>query len=273
MPMLRSKYVQSEIGGAYREAKLLLDGRIPVLFTGTPCQIAGLRAFLGRDYENLFTQDIVCHGAPAPAVWSAYVGLREARAGAKAKSVSFRDKSKGWSGFQVRFAFEDGSEYAAPFREDPYMKGFLANLYLRPSCYACRHKGAKRISSITLADFWGVQNVLPGIQDAEKGVSLVLAHGEKGRALLSMIASQIWCAPVDAEAALAANASAVRSAAIHPNAAKFHRAFGVGAVDGLIEDCLRVGLLGKAKRRLLRLCSRSVWNAAGKTTDSVCIGR
>lgn len=169
------------------------------------------------------------------------------------QSVDFRDKETGWRNFQCRYQFENGVERRGVFHEDIYMRGFLKNLYLRPSCAACTHKGIQRESDLTLADFWGVQNVLPELEEIDKGVSLVLARGEKGGALMDMISGSTFRRLVDAGAAIAGNPAALTSATIHPNADRFRASFGHEDLDALIERCLHLNFLQKVKRYVRRI--------------------
>ena len=207
-----SKYVQSTIGNTYREAREFLKHGRKVLFSGTPCQIAGLRKFLRKEYDNLLTVDVVCHGVPSPLVWRKY--LEETRENLRAErdagkntvssslmempvitGISFRDKTHGWKkyGFRLRYAAfkAAGNSVSAsandsertllqPFPDNVFMKGFLKNLYLRPSCYACASRSGKSGSDISIADFWGVQNYYPEFDD-DKGIGLVLVNTDKGR--------------------------------------------------------------------------------------------
>ena len=207
-----SKYVQSTIGNTYREAREFLKQGRKVLFSGTPCQIAGLRKFLCKEYDNLFAVDVVCHGVPSPLVWRKY--LEETRENLRAErdagkntvssslkdlpvitGISFRDKTHGWKkfGFRLRYTASEAAEnsvsdsaidhvhdFLQPFPENIFMKGFLKNLYLRPSCYACAARSGKSGSDISIADFWGVQNYYPEFDD-DKGVGLVLVNTNKGR--------------------------------------------------------------------------------------------
>ena len=216
-----SKYVQSTIGNTYCEAKDFLKQGRKVLFSGTPCQIAGLKKYLLKDYENLLTVDVVCHGVPSPLVWRTYLGeLREelrAERGAGKKSlpssmdelpvitdISFRDKANGWKkfGFRLCYATSEAApnsvfssaikvekELLQPFTDNTFMKGFLANLYLRPSCYDCAVRLGKSGSDITIADFWGVQNFYPEFDD-DKGVGLILINSKKGELVYGGVHAQ-----------------------------------------------------------------------------------
>lgn len=207
-----SKYVQSTIGDTYREAREFLKQGRKVLFSGTPCQISGLRKFLRKGYDNLLIVDVVCHGVPSPLVWRKYLEetmerLRAERDAGKntvssslmdlpvITAISFRDKTHGWKkfGFRLRYAAskaagnsvsissnDEDSTFLQPFLKNVFMKGFLKNLYLRPSCYACAARSGKSGSDISIADFWGVQNYYPEFDD-DKGIGLVLVNTDKGR--------------------------------------------------------------------------------------------
>lgn len=205
-----SKYLQSRIGNAYVQAKQYLDQGRAVLFTGTPCQIGGLRAFLGRDYDQLHTQSVVCHGVPSPKVWENYVVFQEQKAGALLSGISFRVKKPDWQNYSLEFAFGYQKSYSCRASEDMFMRCFLKDLMLRPSCYACQFKGIQDPSDLSLADFWGIQHVLPELNDG-KGTSLVLVRTEKGRKLLESIAADMKLRPVDYTQAVAGNAAAVYS--------------------------------------------------------------
>lgn len=182
-PLMRSKYVQSRIGNTYKEAEQFLkDGR-KVLFTGTPCQIAAFKLFLRKEYENLLTVDIICHGVPSPMVWRKYLENKTNQQGIESiQSISFRDKGTGWKNYSFNIRYKNGyseclfSEYAS---KNVFMKGFLANLYLRPSCYACPSKKLRSGSDITIGDFWGIQYIKPELDD-DKGISCVLINTTKG---------------------------------------------------------------------------------------------
>ena len=181
-----SKYVQSEIGTTYKDAENYLKDGKSVLFTGTPCQILGLKSYLNKEYENLITQDIICHGVPSPMVWGKYVKYRSALAGASARRIFSRHKKYGWKRYSASFTFENDAEYLCQFDCDPFMRSFLKNLCLRPSCYYCNSNGDKRVSDITLADFWGIENVDAQMYNVN-GTSLVVVNTDKGEKLLKEI--------------------------------------------------------------------------------------
>lgn len=181
-----SKYLQSKIGDSYKAAKKFLDEGRKVLFTGTPCQVEGLLAFLNKDYDNLYTQDIICHGVPSPKVWRKYLEYKKSIHNGTPKKVNFRKKDiEGWSSYYVNFTFSNKEENVY-FKKDAYMKLFLKNFDLRDTCYACNFKKEKRKSDITVADFWGINNVRPEMND-EKGTSAVLVNSSKGKELFDNI--------------------------------------------------------------------------------------
>lgn len=176
-----SKYVQARIADSYKDARRFLSEGRKVLFSGTPCQIAGLHQFLRREYANLLTVDIVCHGTPSPKVWGLY--LEEKRKGGKViRDVVFRDKSCSWKDYNISFTLDDGTGLRTDRTEywkDLYMKAFVGDVTLRPSCYACKAKDCSSRSDLTLADFWGIRTIFPEMDD-DKGTSLLIIHSAKG---------------------------------------------------------------------------------------------
>lgn len=215
-----SKYVQSNIGDSYLQAKDYLDRGVKVLFTGTPCQIAGLYSFLEKDYDNLVTQDIVCHGVPSPMVWQKYIDYRQNSVSSKLDKISFRDKSSGWKTFSMRMEYSNGKRYIGKLNEDRYMRAFLSNMSLRPSCYRCSFKGKIRQSDITLADFWGVEKVCPEMFD-NAGTSLLILNSEKGRDILEEIRNELNLVAVNFEDAIMYNSAMIKSVNLNEDREKF----------------------------------------------------
>lgn len=191
-----SKYVQSYIGNSYLYAESFLKSGRKVMFTGTPCQIAGLKKFLRREYENLLTVDLICHGVPSPKVWRMYLEEEIARKGDAGKNtvlssskvspvitgVNFRDKSTGWKKYsfvlnisKATAAGDQNSVLSSIFTDNVYMRAFLSNLSLRPSCYECPAKGGKSGADITIGDFWGVEKILPEMND-DMGCSVIIVN-------------------------------------------------------------------------------------------------
>lgn len=211
-----SKYVQSKIGDSYQKAKAFLKNNRKVLFSGTPCQIAGLKKYLRKDYDNLLAVDFICHGVPSPGVLRTYlqeeIDKESARKGGRKntvlhpciplitesdgldckgleiKSIAFRDKRNGWKKYGFALGLSKASAAGeknsvllsySPINKNSFLKGFLCGLYLRPSCHACPAKQLKSGSDITLGDFWSIESLIPEIDD-DKGVSAITINSEKG---------------------------------------------------------------------------------------------
>ena len=205
-PFRGSKYVQSAVGESFKQAETFLKAGRKVMFTGTPCQIAGLKNFLRKDYKNLLAVDFVCHGVPSPLVWRMYLEEEVARQGNAGKNsvlaspkdapvltgVNFRDKSVGWKKFSFVLSIskasavgEQNSVLSSVFTENDYMRAFLSNLSLRPSCFNCSSKAGKSGADITIGDFWGIENVQPELDD-DIGMSVLVNYNEiKCRSIIS----------------------------------------------------------------------------------------
>jgi coenzyme F420-reducing hydrogenase beta subunit len=185
--MRGSKYVQSRIGQTYKEAKEYLGKSRPVLFTGTPCQIAGLKTFLGKNYNNLTTVDLICHGVLAPDVAIYHIKALEKEFDTKAVKVKFRDKQQGWKkSLSFCVEFENGQSYCRTGKEDRFYNMFLSNYDLRECCFECPFTKTARVGDITLGDFWGIEHTKPHLFD-DKGHSLVLLNSIKGEEYFSKI--------------------------------------------------------------------------------------
>lgn len=201
-----SKYVQSKLGNTYSKIKEHLNQNKLVYFSGTPCQIDGLLCFLNKKYDNLICQDIVCHGVPSPKIWKHYLKKFDLEKNAK---ISFRDKSTGWDSYSFSIK-QDSNSFKELSSQNEYMKVFLKDLCLRPSCYDCHSKSLHRNSDITLADFWGIKEVCPEMYD-NKGTSLVFINSDKGKKLFDKISNDIKYQEVDINDASKHNPSSFKS--------------------------------------------------------------
>jgi len=215
-----AKYAQSDIGDSYARVKAELSSGREVLFSGTPCQVAGLKGSLRKEYDKLTCIDFICHGVPSPLALEKYVEMREKKSGKRVTDIRFRDKREGWQDYYVSLSLDDRSEYASLYRDDEYMKAFLSNLTLRPSCYSCRFKSLSRAADITLADFWGIDRICGEMND-KKGTSLLLVHSRKGEVALSRIEECIKACTADPNEAVRYNGAAVRPAARPPERDRF----------------------------------------------------
>lgn len=179
-----SKYVQSDIALVYKDIKTYLTNNKHVLFTGTPCQVAGLRNFLVKDYDNLITCDFVCHGVPSPIIFANYKQWLEKQYKSSLVDFVFRDKKWSWMSFNIKATFQNGKIYYGTWFKDKYLRLFLGELISRKSCYSCKYCNMNRPSDITIADFWGVRfkrNEISNYKDT--GLSLALINSKKGEIL------------------------------------------------------------------------------------------
>lgn len=178
-PFMSSKYVQARVENAYKDAKQFLDSGRFVLFSGTPCQISGLHSFLRKEYSNLLTVDLVCHGVPSPKVWRMYLDSIKKELPHIA-GIEFRNKGRGWKNFSFRASSEPDTFFVyVPAAKSHFMKAFLSDIILRQSCYECQSKSGRSHSDITLADFWGISSVFPEMDD-DKGTGMVFVNSQKG---------------------------------------------------------------------------------------------
>ena len=255
-----SKYVQSRIGNIYKEVEYFLKQERVVLFTGTPCQVAGLKKYLRKEYCNLLTIDVVCHGVPSPLVWQTYLkelvcakrtdGINSVSSSLNDLSViadiAFRDKTIGWNkfGFKVGYVTHGAAENtvsksaieynAEPFYENLYMKGFLRNLYLRPSCYACAAKSGKSGSNLTIADFWGIEKIHPEWDD-NRGVSALLVYDK-----VAMPSDRIDLTRVEYSDVLSSNTMIEQSVTEPRERMEFWSAFPTRGVSAVVDICRRM---------------------------------
>ncbi len=260
-----SKYMQSRIGNCYTAVKEQLGNGKKVLFSGTPCQIAGLKAYLGKEYEFLLLVDVICHGVPSDLMWKKYLEDIEQKNQGKTIYANMRMKSID-EGSLRRCSEEQGRLiYYKSMNEDPYTKLFLKNVCLRESCYTCAFKGEGYASDITIGDFWGIESVLPEFIN-KNGVSLALIHTEKGKRVFDAIRNDIKCEQVDFTSAIAGNPSYSYPAKRPPERDHFYDDLQNMSWDDLVRkyDCpqqktlktrvksyLSSSLLGKLRRRLL----------------------
>ena len=203
-----TKYVQSSIDNCYFKAKEFLQTGRRVLFSGTPCQLGGLKSYLGKDYDELLTVDLICHGAPSPMIWRQY--LNEIGQKSSLAHATFRDKATGIAKARMRLEFTDGHVVEEPYLKNLFVQGFLGNLYLRSSCYHCQFKGLNRRADITLGDAWGAEKFAQNFGD-DFGVSLILLNTSKGRCAFHAIQERCIWQPCDYELAMVDNPSAVSS--------------------------------------------------------------
>lgn len=249
-----SKYVQSIIGDMYFKVKKFLDSGKIVLFSGTQCQIKGLSLYLQKKYINLITVDIICHGVPSPNVFELYKEYlkKTINYNSEITSIKFRDKEKGWKEFSCVAEFDNENRYSKTLKEDIFMRGFLKDLYLRPSCYNCKAKNYKSTSDISLADYWGVENKHSEFDD-DKGISLVLVNTEKGKKILSSITDEVNIIETDLQYAIDNNPCIVRSVKYNPRREDFFKLIKKKDIEICINKCIEPNLIMRAKSKFIRM--------------------
>lgn len=246
-----SKYVQSDIGYAYSEVREYLQSGRFVYFSGTPCQIKGLYAYLGKKTDpNLITQDIICHGVPSPKVWEKYVKSYEKRD--VIQKISFRDKKYGWHYFSMAITLKR-KEARKRLDEDWYLRLFLDNTILRPICYACPMKKEDSCADITLADCWSSSRVTKKIFDNDRGISLVFLHSKKGGEIWDKLckSGKITTEKLDIDAALESQSAIRESAKMNAKRSMFFEALNQEEFEKLQKGWYDEKFLKKAKRKYI----------------------
>lgn len=197
-----SKYVQSNINDCFSRIKTDLDKNRLVLFSGTPCQVSGLRCFLRKDYANLLTVDLICHCVPSPRVFKDYLHYIETKYGKKIVKIHTKDKTLGWNKFQTpRIYFEDGTSIFNIEDSRLWEIIFYSHIAVRPSCHACRFANFHREGDLTIGDFWGVEKQHPEYS-VPNGASLILVNTDKGTKAFEEIKDNIVYAESDVIKAL-----------------------------------------------------------------------
>lgn len=252
-----SKYVQSRIEDTYIQVQKALTQDVKVLFSGTPCQIAGLKAYLGKEYELLYTVDILCHGVPSPSVWRKYLEKQESVHGSAVRRTFFRHKNYGWKMYALSLEFSNDKAYEQIFTKDPFMQMFLWNICLRPSCYACKFKNISHTADITLGDAWGVENYMPDMDD-DKGTSLILVHSNKGSELLNIVLEKynIRCKQVDVERMLPKTADSRKSVDEHRHRDRFIRKLRANKSFDQLFSTMQDNIFDRVKGKLKRIAGK-----------------
>jgi hypothetical protein len=235
-----SKYVQSDVGDTFIQARSLLREGRRVLYTGLPCQIAGLKSFLGGATfpGELLCVDLICHGVPSPRVLAKYIKEQERLYGAPIANISFRDKSESWKHYFTRMDINSKPARSEILRKNIYVRGFHSNLYLRECCHQCKFKGYRSGSDLLTGDFWNVREFTPDLDD-DKGINIVIALTQRGlRGLLEL--HENIDGRIVHKGKIPWNYVINTSAVAHPNRAEFFRELpSASSVSALIERMLR----------------------------------
>lgn len=250
--VLQSKYVQSDMKESFTGVCESLQENKKVLFCGTPCQVAGLIAYLDTmkiERDNLLTVDFICHGVPSPMVWSKY--LEQRTRGEIIKSINFRDKTNGWRDFSLKIDYLNGGQYINSWHKDPYVQGFIKNLYLRDCCFECSFRGVDRISDFTIADFWGVHDLLPDFFD-DKGTSIVMVHNKNANTLFESLQSKLVVSEISNEVVINTNSPVIKSVQRNKNSERFFKRNHINIEEDIRKD-IKVSKLFRLKQKAKRI--------------------
>lgn len=257
-----SKYLQSKIGETYRQVRDDLESGTHVMFSGCPCQVNGLKLFLGKEYDNLFCLDIICHGVPSPKLWKLYTEHFEKKNHAVIKKVNFRSKNQG---VREQVSFGDMSNIYSSKKDNPYIQMFLRNYSLRPSCYECRSK-TYRSADITIGDFWGIENVLPDLNDS-KGTSLVLVRTQKGEEKFEAIKRHVIHETCDYKQAIMKNSAEYKSTARPEQRAVFFTDMNALTFDALEKKYIGSSMMRNAKKLIKEIIGKDKGQTSSANSD------
>ena len=248
--IMGSKYVQSEVGHTLKNVKQDLDDQKQVLFTGTPCQIEGLRSYLNKDYNNLICVSIICHGVPSPEIFKKYIEEKEEKNSSKLKNINFRNKQLGWHNYNIEYEYDNGKKEVVPASKDIYMSGYLKDYFLRECCYNCQMKyGEKSTSDIIIGDFWGIESTLPEIDD-DKGVSAIVINSVKGKDIFEELKENIKYEKVSLEDISNGNPMLVSSTGYTKNKDNFFKLMESNEISTYIEALKSSGADSKEQEKL-----------------------
>lgn len=205
-----SKYLQSKAEGLYKEIRNLLRKGELVLACGTPCQMAALRSFLRKDYDNLIIIDFICRGVNSPKVYRSYLDSLERHYGGKIVYVKAKNKELGWRNLTRKVTFDNGKSYYGVGMEDDFRRGYHTNVFCRPSCYSCKYKEFPRIADITIADYWGIEKVDKNL-DNNIGTSMILLNSHKGSKYFNQTADKLEWKETKFESILQGNIALTKS--------------------------------------------------------------
>ena len=226
-----------------------------VLFSGTGCQVSGLKNYLQKEYNNLICIDLVCHGVPSPKIWKKYVENRAKidNEGKFPKRINMRSKATGWSrySYSIQFFYNEKKQYLQSSGKDSFMRAFISDLCSRPSCTKCQFKGINRNSDFTLGDYWGIWNQDLSMDD-NKGTSLVYIHTNKGREMLGKIKDSIIIKEMNIDKSWEENPSVIFSSKLHPKSNLFYEKIEQGEEFENAVHCI-LDIKGKNKKMVKKL--------------------
>lgn len=212
--MRGSKYIQSDLNDSFKKTKeYLVEGKY-VLFSGTPCQIEGLKNFLDKDYNKLITVDLICHGVPSPKLWREYLKYQKKKFKSDIEEISFRNKTYGYHSGTMKIKFNNGKTYFGSARVDLALKSFFKEISSRPSCYDCAFKKKSHVSEFTIFDCWSFEKLVSNGKDDDLGYTNILVNNKKGKKIYNEILADIYSYPVDINMAIKLDGIMVENSAI-----------------------------------------------------------
>lgn len=248
-----SKYVQSNLNDVFKSIKTELNNGRLVLFSGTPCQVAGLNAFLVKPYPNLLTIDLLCHCVPSPRVFKDYINYIQSKYKKKIIKINMKDKTLGWNNFQtMRLYFEDGTSIFNIEDTRLWETIFYSYTAIRPSCHSCRFSNLNRVGDITIGDYWGVENFHPQYYH-HNGASIILVNSSKGKSIFPVFSKYLQYEETDPIKALPS--SLVYTTTPHPNRTSFWKDYDRLSFYTLCKKYFGIGCYNKAKKYIRRLVS------------------
>lgn len=252
-----SKYVQSNPGNTFQKVKDYLESGKLVCFSGTPCQISGLKKYLGKEYDNLITVDLVCAGVPSPKLWRLYLDKQEKKYGSRVKYANFRNKTYGYQCSTLKLVFENGKTYSKSGRIDPMMRFFVSGIAKRPSCYTCQFKGISRCSDFTLFDAWHARQ-LTGKKDNDKGFTSVIIHTKKAEDIYDKVVAMMDSYSVDIDEAVRLDGIMVNGQPKrHDRRDEFYSVLNEKGIDGCIDRYARITFKDKVLEKVKPILYRS----------------
>ena len=253
-PYRGSKYAQSELKDTYRLIKKELRSR-PVLFVGTPCQVAGLKYYLRKPNDNLYTCDFICMGISSPVIWNDYI--RECWSAHKISRILFKDQRDGWHNWKMLIEYDDKKEYRCKGKDDFFFFGYLSHLTYRPSCFECPFRTCRRVSDFTIADCWGIDKVHPDFDD-NKGCTTIILQSDKAEKVFDAVRDKLKIEQFDIEDVKTNNPYIVNKISHHPHRESFYKLYWKSgfktAASCYIKD--KISLYERIKKTIKRLLKR-----------------
>jgi len=250
--LMGSKYLQSNLIFTFVKTNVISK---KILFVGTPCQVAGLKMFLKKDYDNLICIDLICHGVPSLKLFKKYLDNIEEENNSKVINCNFRDKSTGWDSYSTTILLND-KKISKIHNDDDYMRLFLSDVALRKSCYNCNFKLGNKYSDITLGDFWGIKKFYPKMYD-DKGVSAVIINTEKGKNIFDIIKEDLVFINCHLEEIVEGNPSLKKSAILSKKRELFFKDLDNKSINYLVSKYeKKMSLTRKIKIRIKKILKR-----------------